>query len=152
GANNEPVAYAPTFYPGVSSVEQARPIALGLSAEVLDVNFGLLLVRTARITGRVTRADGQPTARGNVNLTPDAGLNGRGGFGRVLGTRVQRDGSFSFANIPPGRYVLRARDDGDVPQFATQPVVVADGDLSDLSVVLVPGASLSGTVTFQSTQ
>jgi Carboxypeptidase regulatory-like domain len=153
GGDSEPVTYAPTFYPGVASVEEARSVTVGLSAEVLDVNFGLLLVRTARITGHVTTSDGTPSTSGNVNLMPDSTFGGRGGFGRALGARVQWDGSFSMANVPPGRYVVRARgDDTDPPQFATQPLVVADGDLNDLTLVLASGASISGTVTFQSTQ
>jgi hypothetical protein len=152
GADTEPIAYAPTFYPGVAAVDQARPITVGLSAEVLDVNFGLLLVRTARISGRVTKSDGTPSTSGTVNLMPDSTIGGRGGFGR-FGARVQWDGSFSIANVPPGRYVIRARgDDTDPPHFATQPVVVADGDVNDVMVALAPGASISGTVTFQSTQ
>jgi hypothetical protein len=152
-ADTDQVTYAPTFYPGVSSVEEARAVTVGLSAEVLDVNFGLLLVRTGRVSGRMTKADGTPSTRGNLSLMPESTVGGRGGFGRTLGARVQWDGSFSIANVPPGRYVIRARgDDTDPPQFATQPVVVADGDLNDLAVVLAPGASLSGTVTFQSTQ
>jgi hypothetical protein len=152
-ADTDQVTYAPTFYPGVSSVEEARAVTVGLSAEVLDVNFGLLLVRTGRVSGRMTKADGTPSTRGNLTLMPDSTMSGRGGFGRTLGSRVQWDGSFAIANVPPGRYVIRARgDDTDPPQFATQPVVVADGDVNDLAVVLAPGASLSGTVTFQSTQ
>jgi hypothetical protein len=152
-ADSEAVAYATTFYPGVSSVEEARSVTVGLSAEVLDVNFGLLLVRTGRVSGHVTRADGMPSTRGNVTLTSDTPSGGRGGFGRTLGSRLQWDGSFSIANIPPGRYVIRARgDDTEPPQFATQPVVVGDGDINDLAVALAPGGSISGTVTFQSGQ
>jgi len=149
----EPVAYAPTFYPGVPSASEARPITVGLSAEVLDVNFGLLLVRTARITGHVTNPDGSPTTAGSVSLMPETGFAARGGPGRNFGSRVQWDGTFSIANVPPGRYIIRARgDDTAMPQFATQPVTVGEADMNDLTVVLAPGASLSGTVTFQSTQ
>jgi len=149
----EPVGYAPTFYPGVASVGEARPITVGLSAEVGDINFGLLLVRTARVSGHVTNPDGSPTTAGSVNLMPDSGLASRGGpGGGALGSRVQWDGSFSIANVPPGRYTLRARgDDTAVPQFAAQPVMVADADTNDLAVVLTPGGTISGTVTFQST-
>jgi hypothetical protein len=151
--DSEPVAYAPTFYPGVAAVDEARAVTVGLSAEVLDVNFGLLLVRTAHISGRVTKSDGSPSTTGNVTLMADSSLGGRGGIGRNFGARVQWDGSFSLANVPPGRYVIRARgDDTDPPQFGTQPIVVSDGDVSDLTVALAPGATISGTVTFQSTQ
>lgn len=149
----EPVGYAPTFYPGVPSVNDARPVTLGLGVELLNIDFGLLLVHTARISGRVTNPDGSPTRAANVNLLPDSGAAGRGGPGRNFGSRAQRDGSFSIANVPPGRYTLRARgEDNDVPQFAMQPVVVTDGDVDDVIVVLAPGATITGTVVFQATQ
>jgi hypothetical protein len=116
------------------------------------VNFGLLLVKTSRINGHVTQSNGSPSTTGNVTLLPDSSLGGRA-FGRTLGTRVQWDGSFSIANVPPGRYMIRARgDDTDPPQFAMQPLVVSEADVSDVTVALAPGASISGTVTFQSTQ
>ena len=149
----EAVGYAPTFYPGVASVNEARAVTLGLGVEALDINFGVLLVRTIRISGHVTNPDGSPTTAGNVNLMPDSGSVGRGGPGRAFGSRVQWDGAFSIANVPPGRYMLRARsDDTDLPQFAIQPVTVADADMNDLIVILAPGASISGTITFQATQ
>jgi hypothetical protein len=51
--------------------------------------------------------------------------------------------------VPPGRYLLRARGDGDTPQFATQPLSIDGGDVGDLTVVLSAGATLTGTVAFQ---
>src|SRR5262245_6865209 len=103
GDDQEPVNYAPTYYPSVTSVNDARPVTVGVSQEVLDINVSLQLVRTARITGRVMNPDGTPTANGNVNLMPESA--GRGGqIGNNFGTRIQRDGSFAMANVPPGRY------------------------------------------------
>src|SRR5262249_16784815 len=93
-ADTDQVAYAPTLYPGVPWVEEARAVTVGLSAEVLDVNFGLLLVRTGRVSGRMTKADGTPSTRGNLTLMSDSTFGGRGGFGRMLGARAQWDGSF----------------------------------------------------------
>ena len=56
-------------------------------------------------------------------------------------------------NVPPGRYTLRARSDDTVePQFAVQSLTVAEGDLTDLTVILAPGARITGSVEFQSTQ
>src|SRR5207253_7023373 len=87
-----------------------------------------------------------------VNLTPEGAAPGRGQIGANYGSRIEWDGNFSIANVPPGRYVLRARgDDTETPQYATQPLAVA-GDLKDVPVVLIPGATLSGSVTFLSTQ
>src|SRR5262249_20115039 len=46
--DQESVAYAPTYYPGVPSVNEAAPVKLGVSQEALDVSFALQLVRTGR--------------------------------------------------------------------------------------------------------
>ena len=141
--------YAPTYYPGVTSVDEARPITVGISQEVSDVNFNLLLVRTSRITGHVANPDGSAAWSGNVNLSAEGA--GRGGqIGMNYGARIQWDGAFSLANVPPGRYVLRARagDDNDASLYAAQPLSVNGIDLSDITVVLTTGGTISGTVTF----
>ena len=41
-------AYAPTYYPGVGSINEARPITVAVGQQLLDINFNLLLVKTAR--------------------------------------------------------------------------------------------------------
>ena len=127
---DEQTGYAPTFYPGVGSVGEARPIRLGVSQEVLDVNFGIQLVRTARLSGTVTNADGGPAWNGSVSLTPEGTPMGAGGGGGPQGTtygsRINWDGTFMIVSVPPGRYTLRARSgDNDSPQYATQPLSVA---------------------------
>jgi hypothetical protein len=150
-AEQDSLNYAPTYYPGVPSVSDAKPITLGLSQELLDINFSLQLVRMSRIAGRVTNPDGSPTTSGEVNLLLDGG--GRGNqIGAAFGGRMDWDGTFAINNVPPGRYLLRARgDDTETPQYALIPVTVTGGtDLADLAVVLTPGATLSGIVLFPS--
>jgi hypothetical protein len=145
----EESAYAPTYYPGVQSLAEARPVRVALSAESLDIDFALLLVRTARISGRVASSDGEDVSTGNVTLTPE-GQSGRPGAGTGFGGRIQWDGAFEMANVPPGRYILRARgDDWAVPQFATQPLTVARGDLTVVNDVLSPGATVAGTISLE---
>jgi hypothetical protein len=149
GAEPDQLNYAPTYYPGVATLNDAKPIALGLSQEALDVNFSMQLVPMSRLTGRVTNPDGTPVTSGNVNLATDS--TGRGNqLGANFGGRIQWDGAFTIANVPPGRYTLRARgDDGDTPQYAALPVSLNGTDVTDLMVILTAGATLSGTVTFQ---
>ncbi len=145
--------YAPTYYPGVASMNDAKPISVGLSQEVLDINFGMQLVRMSRISGHVENPDGTPVTSGNVNLSADT-AGGRGNqIGVAFGGRIDWDGSFAVNNVPPGRYILRARgNDSDTPQFAAQPVSVNGEDLTDFTVILSGGATLGGTVTFQTGQ
>jgi len=150
-------AYAPTYFPGVPSVNEARPVTVGLASELTGIDFNVLLVRASRISGLVTNADGSPASAGNVNLIPEGARGRTGGpLGGSFGSRIQDGGAFSLVNVPPGRYVLRARGDGPrlrdgdyvPPQFALLPLAVT-GDIDDLHVALGMGATISGTVTFQ---
>lgn len=149
GDEQEQVNYAPTYYPSATSVNDARAVTVGVSQEVLDINVSLQLVRTARIAGLVMNPDGTPASAGNVNLMPDSAAGRGAQIGNNYGGRIQGDGSFAIANVPPGRYMLRARGDGDPPQFGAQPLSVDGSDIGDVSVVLSTGATIAGTVTFQ---
>jgi hypothetical protein len=149
-AGDVDVGYAPTYYPGVPSVFEASPVTLGLGAELLDINFNVLLVRTAQVSGRVLNTDGTPVTAGSVELAAE-GQPSRRGPGMNFGGRIRWDGVFSMVNIPPGRYVIRARGTDDTfPQYGTAAITVVGEDLADLSVVVSPGATLAGTVTVQS--
>jgi hypothetical protein len=149
------VGYAPTYYPGVASVAEARPITLGLSAEMTGIDFNVLLVRTSRISGRVSNPDGTPASNGMVTLSPEGQAGGRGGgpTGGNFGGRTLGDGHFSIANVPPGRYTLRVRADvARVPEFGITPIAVAGGDIADVNVVLSPAGSIAGAIVLQNTQ
>ncbi len=150
--DEDALAYAPTYFPGVPAVDEAKPVTVGLGQETLDINFNLQLVRTSRISGLVTNPDGTPATSGNVTLVAES-ASGRGGpIGSRYGGRIDWDGSFQLTNVPPGRYVLRASaDDTGVMQFASQPLTVASGDLPDVLVLLAPGGSISGTIAFPAT-
>jgi hypothetical protein len=148
-------AYAPTYFPGVTSIAEAQPITLGLSQTAAGTDFGLQLVRVARVSGHVMNPDGSSTTSGNVNLTSENAVGG--GPGNQLGvnysTRLRSDGSFEITNVPPGRYMLRARGmNAQWPQFGSQPVTVGAGDITDISVMVAQGATINGTISFSPTQ
>jgi hypothetical protein len=157
GGEEDQLAYAPTYFPGVPSADEAKAVTVGLGQEAVGINFNLLLVRTARISGRVTNPDGSPTAGGNVNLTSESG---RAPIGGNLGGRITGDGSFSIGNVPPGRYVLRARgappgggrgrgqNGGEPPLYGSLPLSVNGQDVDNVTVQLAVGATLSGTIAF----
>jgi protocatechuate 3,4-dioxygenase beta subunit len=152
-SDDEPVAYAPTYFPGVGSVNEAKAITLGISQELLDVTFQLQLVRTTRVSGHVMNPDGTPVSAGNVQLTPEGAGGGRGQIGMNYGSRIQWDGAFAMTNVPPGRYTLRARGaNNDLPLYAQQPLTVGGGDIAHLIVALAPGATITGTIVFEAAQ
>jgi hypothetical protein len=110
-------------------------------------------VRVANVAGRVINPNGSASGGGTVMLFPDGALARGGQFGLNYVSRIARDGAFQINNVPGGRYVLRARNsDNDQPQFATIPLTVAEEDISNLAVLLTPGASISGTLVFPGSQ
>jgi protocatechuate 3,4-dioxygenase beta subunit len=147
--DQEQLMYAPTYYPGVGSPADARAVTVGVSQEVDAIDFALQLVRTARISGHVENPDGSWTMQGNVQLVPQT-TGTRGNFGQNYGGRIGWDGQFSIANVPPGQYTLRARNqDRDAPLSTSQPLSIASGgDLPNVVVVLQNGGSLSGSLVF----
>jgi hypothetical protein len=81
------------------------------------------------------------------------GVSGRPGPGTNFGSRIRWDGVFSIANVPPGRYTLRARGTDDVaPQYGVTPITVAGDNLAEVAVVVSPGATMTGVVSFQGSQ
>ncbi len=148
------LGYAPTYYPGVTSLGEAARLTVGLSAELGAVDFAVRLVPTATVSGVVFNADGTPASAAQVMLMPDEGSAPPPARLGALGARVQADGGFDVRNVPPGRYVLRAltrsrRRGGGTPTFASQALTVDGYDLSDLTLVLAPGATVSGSISFE---
>jgi hypothetical protein len=139
-------AYVPTYYPGVTSIAEARPITLGISQETLGIDFNLQFVRAARISGRVTNPDGGATESGDVSLVA-GGRNG--GFAVSFAGHIRGAGTFEILNVPPGQYTLQARGtDDDPPDFASQPFQVAGADITDVSIQLGKAVRARGAVTF----
>ncbi len=146
------VGYAPTFFPGVSSVHEAHPVTVGLGGEALDVDFRVVLVKTARISGRVTGPDGSAAWAGGVMLVPESATAAGRPAGTVYNGRIEWDGAFTIFSVPPARYTLRVTGEAsEHPQFASLPLTVDGADLSDLLIILSPGASVAGAVRFQGT-
>lgn len=149
GEENEPLGYAPTYYPGTTSAGDARTVTVGLSQEVLGIDFNVQLVRTARVSGRVVNPDGSPTSSGSVSLVPD-GVRSQAAI--TYGARIDWDGAFAIPSVPPGRYLVRARgNDAETPQYASAPVTVAGADMT-INLALAASATLTGMVVFQGQQ
>ena len=154
GDHRGPLRYTATYFPGVVFVEQATRVSVipGQEAEVRAV-FKLQIIRPARLTGRLTLPDAGRLATGAVMLAP---LHGEG-----LATMPSNEaellpnGRFTFRNVPPGFYEIRARGEtgpGAIPRFASYRVQVSGRDLSNLDMVLRPGARLDGTVSYEAVQ
>jgi Carboxypeptidase regulatory-like domain len=173
------VAYARVYYPGTTDVDIAGVIDLGPDEERTGVDITLTLVPTASVSGTVSLPSGQPPAAAYLEMLYRAAssdavsrsttaatfntatLNSVGSFS---GADVQPDGSFRFASISPGHYVLvaRAPDRPAGPSasgppgrgaaagpmlWAAQDLTMDGRDVGGITLVLRPGISISGRVT-----
>ncbi|MCA1584526.1 MAG: carboxypeptidase-like regulatory domain-containing protein [Acidobacteria bacterium] len=144
--------FAPTYYPGASSLAEAQRVAVGLGQETTNVSFALIATRLVRVSGNVIDSNGAPLAAGgSVMLVPadrrEALPMMRGGGGRVEPT-----GRFRITNVAPGRYLLHVRTGRQGAEFGRMAIAVGDQDLDNLTIVTAPGATASGRVLTDSGQ
>jgi protocatechuate 3,4-dioxygenase beta subunit len=142
----EPVGYAPTYYPGVTSAADATKVTVAPGQELGGIDFQVQLVAMSTVSGTVIGSSGPVL----VMLVPQD----RGGVfrGQVLRAGSQADGSFAIANVPPGHYTAIARSGGrgEDPRIGTQAVTVAGDNVTGISIALQPGVSLAGYITVES--
>jgi len=132
--------YSPTYYPGTGELAQAQRIRVDLGTESTAI-FPLLPLRSVTVTGTVLTSSGSP-ANAFLNLVSDAAE-----FGSPLGIGgvTQPDGTFTIADVPPGRYVLNASLRGDGPtETGSLPVTVLNDDVTGNTVVTGRPATMKG--------
>jgi hypothetical protein len=114
-----------------------------LAEEVVNVDFSLAPIKTAKITGHTFMSNGDPF-QGGVQMRPSR----RSGAvaAEQIGARTSPDGSFEFPNVPPGEYMLYAFKSAEMGwQFVT----VGGSDVTDLTVQTLAGSTISGHITFE---
>ena len=143
--------YAPTYYPGTGSSQQAERVTVGLGGEVSGVTFALQPVRTASISGTAVDSQGRPMTGAFVTLL-EVSEGGEGSFMMSFGggARVGENGHFTIHNISPGEYSLSAREMGANAdaETAEAKIVVTGEDLSGVSLIGTKGSLIKGSVTF----
>ncbi len=145
------VAFAPTYYPGVPNLAEATPVIAPIGQEVGGVDFMLLLVRMARVSGSVISPDGGRVTSGRVMIMPEDTRSRYGGS--TYGGRIDSDGTFTVTRVPPGRYVIGALANStrsSINMYGAQPLTVGDQDVPGVSLSLAQGGSIAGTVSFES--
>ena len=156
GPSDITTGYAPTYYPGTASSQQADRITVGLGGEMSGITFSLLPVRTVKVSGTAVDSSGKPMAGAFVMLSADM-RSGDGGFMMFGGggNQVKDDGTFSISNVTPGDYVVRAMTMGgprrgdDEAESATVSVSVGAEDVTGVTLIGTKGTSLRGQVVVQ---
>ena len=123
--NGRTQAYGTSFHPSTSVVEQASVIELGFAEERPNVDITLTPVSTARVSGTVI---GPPDSLVSLTLRLlPLGLENLGIGSEMATALVRPDGTFTFLNVPAGRYVLDAPN--TVSELAATPFVIMDDKL-----------------------
>lgn len=138
--------YAPTYFPGTTNAADAQRITVGLAQEVGGIGFGLSLMPLSRVSGRlIGGAMGQ--FPGMVMAMPDDAT--RVALPNLRGGPVMADGTFEVNGLAPGRYTLvaggRGRRGGDEPTGRLG-ITVAGVDLTNVTIALMPPASVAGVI------
>lgn len=140
--------YGRSYYPGTDDPAAASPVTIATSQEVTGVDLILTRQPTANISGRLLDAEGRPTNGGSLTLLPSARSASPLGIG--IGARIEKDGSFEFANVTPGAYVIQSNagqsGGSRLPEFGVLRVNVTNDDVRDLMLRRSRGATLTGHV------
>jgi hypothetical protein len=171
-----PASFSTVFYPGTAVAADAQPVAVEAGQERLGVDFGIMLVPTAQISGRLVDQEGRPQPNQSVTLRAPAsspmGLEFIESIGSGSG-RTGPDGTFTLTAVKPGRYTLSARatikaanEPAGLPQanpmgealamfgmggthWASEEVSVAGRDITDVTLVLKPSLTITGKVIYE---
>jgi protocatechuate 3,4-dioxygenase beta subunit len=154
----ENTGYAPTYFPGTTSVGEAQRVTVGLGQEQAGVVFSLIATRLVRVSGAVISSQGAPVPAGQVILTP-AGTRVGAGALQGMSARIEQGGQFRLRNVPPGRYLAQVRTMmGGGPggrgqartdpanEFGRQDVTVGNEDLDGVVIVTAPGGRVTGLI------
>jgi protocatechuate 3,4-dioxygenase beta subunit len=177
--NGRLAAYPTTFYPGVTQLSQAMPIALKSGEERIGIDFQIHPTAAARVSGVLLGPTG-PAAGTMIKLVPAPGRTDDEPL-TVGTTTTGPDGTFTFLGVPAGQYVakataaprgamlsnisadtlanmpvemqaaLQARMSSGEASFLRTAVTVGDRDVTDLSWATRLGAKVSGRIVFDGT-
>ncbi len=134
------VGYATTYFPGVVDETGARRVTVAATQAIAEMVFAMVPVKTATVTGHIVDSHGKAFA-GMLTLVPTAGIMGPS----MNGAAVRPDGTFTFANVLPGDYLLRAQSRGNADaEAATTTLTVAGVDISGVELVGAPASTATG--------
>jgi carboxypeptidase family protein len=143
--------YVSTFHPSVAAQSLAVSVRARSGERLENVDIKLVPAEPRRLAGRVQPKPPPSPEEVFLELRCLAGACALGSWKMY----AQRNGSFEFAPLPAGDYLLTASLQtvhGDSitravdSDFAVMPLSLTDSDVSDLSVTLRPGPIVAGRI------
>jgi hypothetical protein len=120
-----------TYYPGVATLAEARPVTIALGSKVEGIDFALARSAGVRVSGYLRGFPDDP-ALGVPRVLLQIMAPSPGGL-RLMDVPVQPGGKFEFPRVPAGFHNLRT-------QYVSTPtpIQVGESDLSDVEIKLPP--------------
>ena len=139
---NDRTGYAATLYPGTGNVSEAQRLTIDAGQTVAGINLALLPIKTAKVSGTATDAEGKPMAGAMIIVTQRLGMGQMGG----TVAPVRPDGRFTINSLTPGDYTMRLN--ALTGEVAVADVSVNGGDISDVRLVVTKPSTIRGRVVF----
>jgi hypothetical protein len=140
-------AQTPTYYPGVGTPDEAVEVKAETAPDATpEFEFRLQRFRPVDISGQLLTYDGKRLRSAAVILSAESRIVSQ----PLSEARIRPDGTFTFSEVPPGRYVLRARGEtarDGASLFATFSLAIQGQPAASVTKVvmtLTPGAALEG--------
>ena len=158
GGVSDSEAHVPVFYPGTPDVQLAAVIDVLPGADLRGMDIEAGPQPTRRITGTVAGIPaaapptpiqagqaGPPGNRVSVNMRPLTGTY-ISNQAQVPNATVDPSGTFEITKVVPGRYVLNASAGNLSGRIEVE---IRDRDLTNITVVLSPGFTVTGRLTVE---
>ena len=137
------LAYVPTFYPGVPSLDAATLVRLDPGVNQYDLDFALLSDKTVRVSGSVVDPAGHDLEDVSVSLRPVPSLAGE----TSVQLRLNDRGEFDVHDVVPGTYVVNVTDPRRPERWRIPwPSIEISDDVTGLNIRAVTPASITGRV------
>jgi hypothetical protein len=141
--------YVPQFYPGTLAPADAGVIEVKAGEQRSGIEFHAAKQRGATLSGRALMADGSRWA----GYPPTLSLNLNDGIRYLVANPVQAqaDGSFSIPHVPPGNFIIEARNGNSPGDLAVQEIQVGSDDVRNIALTLhaPTPVDLPGTVVLE---
>jgi protocatechuate 3,4-dioxygenase beta subunit len=146
--DKQTLGYAPSYYPGTTTVAAAQRIKVVAGQEASAIDFSLVPGRAATISGTVVSADGSPLAGATVGVTQEVTGPGGSSMSMIGNTRAGADGTFKIRDVSPGQYILRASggESERGSQTASLNLSVTGADIDGLILGADAGGLITGRV------